>query len=251
MKTMNTITSKFKIALVAVGLLTIGSMSAQTASGADNVAQADKAGASIKLIDNKGTIKYLQSNNGITTITSTEASNKTTTTWQLGGSLVDNTYIDAEGKIFSLDGLKLESGAAAAAATTQSGHVAGTTTTLSTDTGWTLVVRDEATGELKKLLASDLVSGIRTEYTQGTSSVVSPTVNDANGDATNNVTITVTGLPALTAGTTIAKLFVYRNGAKLRSGVDFAATADTVTIQYDATEMPMYAGDIIEIQYIK
>lgn len=213
-------------------------MQAQTTSGADNVAQSDKAGVSIKLIDNKGTIKYMQSNNGITTLTSTEAGNKTTTTWQLGGSLVDNTYIDVEGKVFSLDGLKLETGTAAATATNQTGHDAGTTTTLSADTGWTLVVRDEASGELKKLLATDLVSGIRVEY---------PQLTDASAD----VAITVTGLPVLTAATTMAKLFVYRNGVKLRSVTDFTTAANTVTIIYSATDLPMYTGDIIEIQYIK
>jgi len=58
-------------------------------------------------------------------------------------------------------------------------------------------------------------------------------------------------LPVLTAGTTLAKLYVYRNGAKLRSGTDFTATDDTVTITYSATDLPMYAGDVIEIQYIK
>lgn len=49
---------------------------------------------------------------------------------------------------------------------------------------------------------------------------------------------------------THAKLFVYRNGVKLRSGTDFVATADTVTIT-QSVDIPMYTGDIIEIQYIK
>lgn len=228
-----------KLGIMALMIMAGTAIQAQTTSGADNVAQGDAAGVSVKLIDNKGTIKYLQANNGITTLTSTEADNKTTTTWQLGGSLVDDTYIDVEGNVFSLDGLKLETATnAATTATGGTGHAAGTTTTLSTDTGWTLVVRDEATGELKKLLATDLVSGIRKEHTQAT-------------DASANVAITVTGLPALTAGTTDAKLFVYRNGAKLRTGTDFVATADTVTITYSATDLPMYKDDVIEIQYIK
>lgn len=228
-----------KKGFLALMLITGTVMQAQTTSGADNVAQSDKAGVSVKLIDNKGTIKYMQSNNGITTLTSTESDNKTTTTWQLGGALVDNTYIDVEGKVFSLDGLKLESATNAATSSTGgTGHIAGTTTTLSTDTGWTLVVRDEETGELKKLLATDLISGIHVPYTQ-------------TADATSDVAITVTGLPVLTQGSTLAKLFVYRNGAKLRSGTDFVATADTVTITYSATDLPMYKDDVIEIQYIK
>ena len=58
-------------------------------------------------------------------------------------------------------------------------------------------------------------------------------------------------MPVLTAATTFAKLFVYRNGAKLRSGVDFVATANTVTITYSASDLPMYSGDVVEVQYIK
>ena len=226
--------------LLALTMIAGMTLQAQTASGADNVAQADKSGVSVKLIDNKGTIKYMQSNNGITTLTSTEADNKTTTTWQLGGALVDNTYIDVEGKVFSLDGLKLESATNAATLSSGgTGHVAGTTTTLSTDTGWTLVVRDEATGELKKLLASDLVSGIRMVFTQPADATIGTPVD-----------IAVANLPDLTAGSTFAKLFVYRNGAKLRSVADFVATAGKITITPSA-DIPMYKDDVIEIQYIK
>ncbi len=184
---------------------------------------------SVKVIDNKGTIKFLQAKNGITMLTNTTA-DKTTTTWQLGGTLTDNTYIDVDGKAFGFDGLKLETGSSSSDATDQSDKGTGT--------GWTLLVRDEATGETKKLLASSLVSGIRTEYTQA-------------ADAAVNVPVIVTGLPVLSAGVTDAKLFVYRNGVKLRTGTDFVATSDTVTITYSAANLPMYAGDIIEVQYIK
>ena len=190
-------------------------------------------GVSVKLIDNKGTIKYLQTNNGITSITSTTAGSATTTTWQLGGVLSDDTYIDVNGKDFALDGIELvdtASLAPSADATDESDHGAGT--------GWTLLVRDEATGAIKKLQASDLVSGIRIEHIQAS-------------DASADVAITVTGLPVLTTATTFAKLFVYRNGAKLRSVVDFVATANTVTITYSASDLPMYTGDVVEIQYIK
>ena len=248
MNNMNTIfnyrqgTKKFgAITMLLLALLVSVGIQAQTSSGADKVADADKAGVSVKLIDNKGTIKYLQSNNGITTITSTEANNKTRTTWQLGGSLVDNTYIDADGSVFSLDGLKLETGTAATTAVTQSGHAASTSgnTTLSTNTGYTIVVRDEATGEIKKLLASNLVTGIH---------YVAPA---QAGDAAGNVAITVSGIPVIAAGSAGAfKVSVYRNGAKLIIGTDFLVTANTVTIQYDATNLPIYAGDIFEVHYI-
>ncbi len=233
----STTISSLKSFLALSIIFLFGSISAiaQNTDASDGVAQGDAAGVSVKLIDNKGTIKYLQSNNGITTVTSTEADNKTTTTWQLGGTLTEATYIDVDGNAFALDGLKLETGAASASSTEapdQSDHGdAGAT-------GWTLVVRDEATGEFRKLLATDLVSGIRVEHTQ-------------SADAAANVEITVTGLPALTAGSTIAKLFVYRNGAKLRSGTDFTAAADKVTITYSATDLPMYKNDVVEIQYIK
>ena len=238
-KKFGAITTLILALLVSVG---IQAQTATTAAATDTGIVKDAgAGASVKVIDNKGTVKYLQTNNGITSITSTAGGSKTTTTWQLGGTLTNNTYIDVEGRVFSLDGLKLETGDAATTATTQTGHDAGTTTTLSADTGWTLVVRDEASGELKKLLVSDLIKGIRHNHSQG-------------ADATADVAITVNGIPAIASGdflTTAAKLFVYRNGAKLRIGDDFTVTANTVTIKYDATDLPMYTDDIVEIQYIK
>jgi hypothetical protein len=231
---MKTITNKFKIALVAVGLLTIGTVSAQRTTGADFTKQANTvlgaANGSVKVVDNKGTIKYLQSSNGVTMFTDTAPDGGVVTTWQLGGTLTDNTYIDASGAEFGITGISaIDAGA---------NPVTDIAATAYDATGFTLMVRDEATGEIKKMLATDLVSGIRTEYTQ---------VANAAAD----VAITVTGLPVLTAGTTFAKLFVYRNGVKLRSATDFVATADTVTITYDAADLPMYAGDVIEIQYIK
>ena len=145
-----------------------------------------------------------------------------------------NTYIDATGKVFAIDGIKLITSTDSPSSNATNASIHGT----ATGTGYTLLVRDEATGETKKMLIADLVSGIRTEYTQG-------------ANATADVDITVTGLPVLNAGTTIAKLFVFRNGAKLRTIADFTAAADKVTIKYSATELPMYAGDVIEIQYIK
>lgn len=227
------------LALTIIGGMTL---QAQTTSTTDTGLNKDAGdGVSVKLIDNKGTIKYLQTNNGITSITSTTAGSATTTTWQLGGTLTDDTYIDVDTSVFALDGLSLETGAPSVAQTVPgtpaSGEAGDATDHGTAGSGWTLVVRDEATGAFKKLLASDLVSGVRVEYSQA-------------ADAAADVAITVGGLPALVAGTTAAKLFVYRNGAKLRSVTDFVATAGTVTINY-STDLPMYSGDIIEIQYIK
>ena len=223
--------------IIAIVVLYGTTIVAQTASGADNVAQGDADGVSVKLIDNKGTIKYLQSNNGITTITSTEAGNLTTTTWQLGGELLEDTYIDVEGKVFSLDGLKLESGNAATSATTQTGHDAGTTTTASSDTGWTLVVRDEATGELRKLLASNLIQS-------GTADDIAI----AAEETADEIVITATGIPTATADR--AKIWVYRNGAKLSDLTDYDVTATTVTITGTAN-FSIYTGDVFEVQWVK
>ena len=221
-----------KVSTLILILMLGASVHGQT-TDASTITQVDKAGEVIRVIDNKGTIKYLQSNNGITTITSTAAGNKTTTTWQLGGTLVDATTITTsstgtftiDGKEFNLKNTEVQSASMAA-------------TTDDLGTGYTLLTRDESTGRIKKMLASDLISGIRIEHTQ-------------SADASSDVAITVTGLPTLTSGTSLAKLFVYRNGVKLRASTDFVTTADNVTITYDATDLPMYAGDVIEIQYIK
>jgi hypothetical protein len=231
MKTKITKTNFLKCASFAIIMLGFTAVNAQTDAATANIL---KQGTAVKVVDNKGTIKYFQSNNGITQIVNTTGA-LTTTTWQLGGTLTDNTYIEAgTNKVFALDGLELvlPTDASATSATVASKHgTAGAA-------GWTLLVRDEATGATKKLLATDLVTGIRVEHTQAT-------------NAAANVPVTVTGLPVLTAGTTAAKLFVFRNGIKLRSATDFTATADTVTIIYSATDLPMYIDDVVEIQYIK
>lgn len=228
-----------KLGIMALMIMAGTAIQAQQTTGSVGKQAAATLGSStgyIKVIDNKGTIKFLQSKNGITQFTDTAADGGIITTWQLGGTLTENVNITTGAQEFKLtlndgtnqgtfvlDGVVQETGAAA-------GTVGGT--------GWTLLTRDETTGQVKKLLATDLVSGIYKTHTQAT-------------DAAANVAITVTGLPVLTGTTTLAKLFVYRNGAKLRSGTDFVATAGTVTITYSATDMPMYAGDIVEVQYIK
>lgn len=200
---------------------------AQTTTGADNVAQGDAAGVSVKLIDNKGTIKYLQANNGITTITSTEADNLTTTTWQLGGSLLEDTYIDVDGNVFAFDGIELVDPAALAAstdATDQSDHGTGT--------GWTILVRDEATGAVKKLKATDLMQGGHATHTLG-------------ADATADFDITATGV-----STEFDQVWVYRNGAKLVANTDYTVAADKVTIV--VAGLPQgYKDDFFEVQWVK
>lgn len=226
-------TTYFKTGALALIMLFGVSANGQTTDNASTSTTTDEAaGEVIKLIDNKGTIKYLQSNNGITTITSTVAGNKTTTTWQLGGTLVDATTITIpdggeftiDGEEFYLNNTEVQSGNAAA--------------TINQGSGYTLLTRDESTGMVQKMLATDLVKGIRVIKTQ-------------SADADSDVEIDVTGLPLLTESTTHAKLFVYRNGIKLRVSTDFTIEENKVTILYDAANLPMYQDDVIEIQYIK
>ena len=179
---------------------------------------------SIKLIDNLGTIKYLQVKNGITSLTNAIAlpGNETVTTLSLGGVLSTDTFIDASasGVVFGLKGSAQETGNAA------------TSSTLNTS-GYTLAVFDEATGEIKKLLVSALdVVGASDIFTVAATPL-------------NTYTVAITGL-SLSAG----KTFVFRNGVKLTaSGTtpDYTTSGSTVTID---TSIPLFSGDIIEVQYI-
>jgi hypothetical protein len=177
---------------------------------------------SIKLIDNQGTIKYLQVKNGITSLTNASASagNETVTTLSLGGVLSTDTFIDASGVVFGLKGSDQETGNAA------------TSSTLNTS-GYTLAVFDEATGEIKKLLVSALdVVGASDRF------VVAATPS-------TTYTVAIAGL-SLTPG----KTFVFRNGVKLTaSGTtpDYTTSGSSVII--DAS-VPLFGGDIIEVQYI-
>ena len=176
---------------------------------------------SIKLIDNKGTIKYLQTSNGLTTLTNTGGTNVTTTTLQLGGTLSYDTYIDVDDKVFALDGIELESGEASTDATTKSDHGTGT--------GYTFLVRDEATGAIKKLLLNDL--GVK----GGISSSI----------ATEGQTeYTITGADELT----LFKTYVYRNGIKLIAGTDYTVATNVVTLTQ--TGYQVLADDVIEVHFL-
>ena len=159
-------------------------------AGAKNSAKTNTTGtASVRVVDNKGTIKYLQANNGLTQIVNT-TNDVTTTTWQLGGTLTDNTYIDVNGKAFALDGIELATTLAASTDASDKSIHGGTTS------GFTLLVRDESTGAVKKLLVSDLVKGGQTTVT----------VSADAADATyTNVALS----------SDINKISVYRNGVKL------------------------------------
>ena len=222
-----------KSSILGIALLAFGAINAQQTTGdvtqeANIIPGSTTTGGSVRVIDNKGTIKYLQSKNGITMLSNT-TNDITTTTWQLGGALTDDTYIDVAGNVFAIDGIALETGLASTDATDLS------TSTTATGTGFTVLVRDEATGETKKLLATDLLQSGQESFTA----------------ALGQTAYALTGAPVLP---TFSQVWVYRNGAKLIANVDYTVTRDTVTLVPSATppnDWAIYANDMIEIQFVK
>ena len=221
---------KNKIILITIGLIMANSAFSQitTTNAKDTDIDYSSTTAvqsgSIKLIDNQGTIKYLQVKNGITSLTNASAlaGNETVTTLSLGGILSNDTFIDASasGVVFGLKGSNEETGNAA------------TSSTLNTS-GYTLAVFDEAPGEIKKLLVSAVdVVGASDTFTVAAIPLTT-------------YTVAIAGL-SLTPG----KTFVFRNGVKLTAGgttPDYTTSGSTVTID---TSIPLFTGDIIEVQYI-
>ncbi|MDT0554274.1 hypothetical protein [Urechidicola vernalis] len=215
-----------KFGIAAVLMMAIGNANAQSSSD-----QATTASA-VKLIDNKGTIKYVQSNNGITTITNT-TSEKTTTTFQLGGTLVDDTNIatgtnefkitvdGAGGGTFVIDGLLPD---AEGAATAFGG------------TGYSLLVRDESDGQVKNILATDLIDVVLVDH-------------DLGADTSSDIAIPV---PGVLTTTNISRVSVYRNGVKLREFSDYSVPTDgTVEVVVANIGGEGYNGDVFEVQWIK
>jgi hypothetical protein len=202
---------------------TTGDVTQNSANGA-----AQALNGTIRVIDNKGTIKYLQAKNGITTLTNT-TNNVTTTTWQLGGTLTDDTSIDLNGKKFGLANVLQNTN------TNQAGsNVPSTSTTLGTS-GYTILVRDEASGNILKMLSTDLVQSGQEKFSA-----------TANQTAYN-----LTGSPALPS---YSQVWVYRNGAKLIANEDYTVSGSTVTLVTNATapnDWSVLAGDVIEVQYMK
>ncbi len=229
-----TYTNALKKGLFMLSILGCGIVSAQTTTTSTDIAKKTNA---IRVIDNKGTIKYLQVENGITQITNT-STNKTTTTWQLGGDLTKDTYIDANGKKFALDGLALLADTAAASTDAKDKSKHDDT---SPGSGYTLLVRDEATGEIKKKKVEGLVKSGHEKHT-------------AAADSTTDLDITAAvTLPIF------SNIWVYRNGAKLIAGEDYTVADKKVTIKPKTTAAHVTAGtnwsinngDIFEIQYVR
>ncbi|MDE0535415.1 hypothetical protein [Tenacibaculum sp. L6] len=248
---MKTITNKLKVALVAVGFLAMGTVSAQTTDPSDGRLDKDAdATKVVRLIDNKGTIKYVQSKNGITQITSTNGANRTTTTWQLGGTLTDNTYITADaGTEFALNGLQLITDVTTASTNAQDrgDHNDGLGAT-----GFTVLIRDEATGAIQKMQLSDLLEVQGSQHVYAAAEIV---------DTANPSTLALSALPGAPQNLVYQKVSVYRNGAKLVANVDYivvngatAADSASITLQPQAavpSDWEVYAGDIIEVHWIK
>lgn len=177
---------------------------------------------SIKVIDNKGTVKYIQTKNGITSFTNS-STDVTTTTFQLGGTLTDDTYIDATGQEFGISGLTYNTAA----------------------NDYDFVVVDQTTGEFRKMLISDLINSGHKIYTISLTPVDYSVLTD---------TYTFTNLPL--ALPEFKNVYVYRNGAKLLAGVDYTIGIDPFTtfiiVANSGTDgFPIYNGDKIEIHFIK
>ena len=199
-------------------------------------------GGAIRVIDNKGTKKYLQVQNGLTQVTNTAPAGGIVTTWQLGGQLVDDTDIDFNAKALSFDNVLQVTGAPATSATLKAG---------TTGTGWALLVRDENSGDIKKLLASDLIVSGHTVFTATATQLKFDvaTAGVYNGGAP------ITGLTGVKIPLPdYEKVWVYRNGTKLIAGVDYTIAGSEVTLVPIATgpnSWTVYAGDVIEVQYFK
>ena len=188
-----------------------------------------KGSNTVKVIDNKGTIKFLQSSNGITTLTNT-TTDVTTTTWQLGGSLDDDVNITTGAQEFKLT---LNDG------TNQGTFVIAGIETAASTSGYTLLVRETSTGEVQQLTTTDLV---QSGYAKDTA--------DSTEEANNEIVITSTGIPALSGNE--GKISVYRNGTKLLHSTDFSVdtSAGTTTVT-GTSDFSIITGDVFEVQFVK
>ena len=223
-----------KLGIALMTIMTFSLSNAQQTTGdvgaVEKVGQSSVLNGTIRVIDNKGTKKYLQVKNGLTLLTDATPDGGIVSTWQLGGTLTDNTYIDASGAVFSLDGIALETGAASTNAV--DGEIANGGAAVGT--GWAVLIRDEATGETRKILATNLVAAGQLTATA-----------TADGAA-----------PALVDGSippVYQKVWVYRNGAKLVANVDYTVAAGVVTLVPGGAapnDWAIYADDVFEVQWI-
>ena len=226
-KTMKT--KKLLKLIPVLGIMALCTTQVQAQTTSTTSTYVSQTATAIKVVDNKGTIKYFQSNNGITQITSTTPGSATTTTWQLGGTLLDNTYIDVDNKAFILNGLSLESGPASTDAVTGTDAGVGS--------GYALLVRDELTGATRKMLVSSLIASGQGEQL----------IDSAAQTLTGNFTsIEFPGL-----STNLNSVSVYRNGIKLRKTADWVFETGSKIKIPTTTDLKIYSGDVIEVQWVK
>ena len=221
-----------KIACVAFAIFSMASVAnAQTKTGDIAKKTPGSLNGTVRVVDNKGTIKYLQTANGLTTLTNT-TTDATTTTWQLGGTLTSDTYIDATVKVFALDGLQITT--ALPSKIGEGASIHGTT-----GAGYTLLVHNEATGATEKLLVSNLIVGGHNVFSVSDATTV---VYQATGGAAGNYP------------TVDYKVSVYRNGAKLIPTNDYGFDADgKLTLKPASTadqDWALNVGDQIEVNWI-
>lgn len=269
---------QLKLVAFTVLMLVAGIANAQQTSGSITKTAGDKgndkgANKVVRVIDNKGTIKYLQSKNGITMLTN-ETNEVTTTTWQLGGTLSTNTTISfgtgVSSPTFTLDGKKftLENIGTVSSTAVDGNAVTATadTSATATQTGWTFLVRDEQTGEVRKMLASD---ALKVQSFHAITTVAN--TNAADGSTYSATTL---GGSGATDGlkldgivlTDYRKVEVFRNGAKLRAGaavgprVDYYLSNDGTNTYVKFNQISttssihfwqFYLEDEIEVHYTK
>lgn len=258
-----TLQNTLKVGAAIALMLSAGAVRAQQKAGditkAPNAAPTTVDGA-VRVIDNKGTIKYLQSSNGITTYTNETPAGGVTTTWQLGGTLIDDTDIKSVGKDFSIT---LESSTGADPKEGQfilngvKANIEAAATEIKTDgtkgSGFTLLVRDEASGAVKKMLATDLITSGQTYFTafEGQEEFDVSTGNGSTVPGMSYITMVANQIPL----PKFDKVWVYRNGAKLIAGLDYTIDDSKVFLNHKVSATPndwkVYAGDIIEVQYYK
>lgn len=221
-----------KTIILSIALASGAYLQAQQTTGAI-AKQTSTVSGSVKLIDNKGTIKYLQAANGLTSLTNESGNDRTTTTWQLGGTLTDNTYIDVDGNTFGLDGLALINSTTVTASTNAASGTAHTDA--NAGSGWTLLVRDEATGAIQKLLATDMIQSGSHSFT------------------ISNIQPNIISMDEIVNGisTNVRQVWVYRNGAKLIADTDYTVNTNMVTLTPGNNNYPIYNGDVFEVQWIK
>ncbi|CAM1346746.1 hypothetical protein [Tenacibaculum insulae] len=257
---MKTITNKFKLALVAVGILTIGTVSAQQTSGTytavEKVGKSSELNGTIRVIDNKGTKKYLQVKNGLTLLTDQTPDGGIVSTWQLGGTLTDNTYITASATggaggtpaEFALDGLELVTDATTASTDASDRSIHGT------GTGFTVLLRNEVSGAVQKIKLSDLLN-VQADHSEVTVTALN------SADLQDNTATATTGIE-IDIEASRTNIQVYRNGVKLRALVDYniktvddAGTDRFFVFLIENTTAPndweLYNDDIIEVHAIK